>query len=992
MKNIYSLLILICCAQWSFAQSGCPSVNAGPDVTLNCNQTSTTLNASVVANGTTASYAVTAIPYAPPYAYNTGTLINVGTDDIWSALITLPFNFCFYNNNYSQIVVGSNGLISFNTAYAGAFCPWSFTASCPSASLPLNSIYGPYHDYYPTSVGNIRYALLGAYPCRTFVVNYDHIPEFSCTTQISTSQIVIYESTNIIEVYILNKALCSTWNSGNAIIGIENASGTAGLAAPGRNTGSWSAANEAWRFTPTGPSNVVVNWLQGINTIGTGTSISVSPTTTTTYTAEAVYTCCNGNVVTVTDNVVVTPNLSYSLSVTPTHPTFCQGGSVTLTASGSSTNYTWTPSTGLNTTSGPTVIASPTVSTNYVVTGSNGVCTGTDTVFVTVSPHPVITATGSTICTGNSGTVTASSSVTGTTYVWSPSGSTSNPLTVSPTATTSYKVIGTAAGCKDSTTATVTVNPLPLIHVDNDTICNGFTAQLTAQNGVSYIWEDSSTVNPRNISPIITSTYYVTGTDANGCKNKDTAMVIVNNNPTITVNPVTICAGATTSLTASGALTYVWNTTATTNPLVITPPATAIYSVTGTDQNGCVGTDTALVTILPQPILTATGSTICLGDTGTVTAFSNTPGTTYIWVPTGDTANPISVNPITTSNYTVIGTASGCLDTTSATVIVNPLPAISVNDDAICEGFTAQITAANGVTYVWEDFTTINPRNVNPTITSTYYVTGTDANGCVNVDSATVVVHPNPVVIVDPESICIGGTASLMASGANTYNWSTNATSNPLVVSSSATTIYYVTGTDLNGCIGTDSALLSVYPKPVASFQPNPTVTTTDNPTVSFYNSSTGGSSWLWDFGDLNSPENTSFEISPSHTFSSYGYFPVWLIVESDFGCKDSTVRNVTVENPFTVYIPNAFSPNNIGGNEIFLPTGVGIDVNSYEMVIYDRWGELVFKTTNLFEGWNGRKNNTGIELTPGVYVYLINLRQIAGLKHSYTGHVTLIH
>ena len=777
MKKISIFILIIFSGIIAFAQPGCPSINAGPDVALNCNQTCANLNATVVATGTTATYSVIAVPYAPPYAYNTGTLISVGTDDIWSGLITLPFNFCFYDNNYSQIVVGSNGIISFNTAYAGQSCPWAFTASCPSASLPLNSIYGPYHDYYPTSVGNIRWALLGTYPCRTFVVNYDHIPEFSCTTLLSTSQIVIYESTNIIEVYMLDKQPCATWNSGNAIVGIQNSTGTIGLAAPGRNTGSWSAHNEAWRFTPNGPPNYTVTWYQGINSLGTGNAITVCPTATTTYTAEAVYINCNGNAVTVSDNVTVTPNMNFNLSVTPTNPTFCQGDNITLTASGTSTSYTWTPSTGLNIDTGATVIANPNVSTAYVVTGTNGVCTGTDTVFVTVNPIPVLMATGSVICFGDTGTVTANSTEANTTYLWSPTGDTINPIVVNPTVTTTYKVIGTAAGCKDSTTANVTVNPLPLINVDNVTICNGFAAQIVATNGITYVWEDTTTLNPRFVEPTQTTTYWVIGTDANGCKNIDSSIVIVNNSPTVNVDPVAICKGVSTTLTATGADTYIWSNSLTGSPIVVSPSSTTIYTVTGS----------------------------------------------------------------------------------------------------------------------------------------------------------------------------------------------------------------------ILGCTGTDTAMVTVYPKPVAAFQPNPALTTTDNPIVNFFNSSSGGSQWFWNFGDFNSSNNTSFDINPTHSFSSYGSFSIWLVAVSDYGCTDSTVRNVIVENPFTFYIPTAFSPNGEGNNEMFIPQGVGIDLALYEMTIFDRWGELIFKTYNLFEGWNGKKNNVGSTLPSGTYIYHFKVRQIEGIKHNYSGHVTLI-
>jgi len=184
---------------------GCPNVNAGPDQQINCVGTST-LVASPLHTGQTNTYLVSSIPYAPPFPFNTGTPIMVNIDDRWSSVIQLPFNFCFYGNTYNQIVVGSNGVISFHTAYAGGTCPWAFTASIPSPSLPLNAIFGPYHDIDPAVGGLLFQSVIGTYPCRTFVVNYHQIPMYSgaCNSMLATHQIVLYETTNGIEVYMQN--------------------------------------------------------------------------------------------------------------------------------------------------------------------------------------------------------------------------------------------------------------------------------------------------------------------------------------------------------------------------------------------------------------------------------------------------------------------------------------------------------------------------------------------------------------------------------------------------------------------------------------------------------------------------------------------------------------------------------------------------------------------------------------------------------------------
>jgi hypothetical protein len=264
------------------------------------------VEATVFETGLTTSYEVCAIDYAPPFPFNAGTPFSVGVDDVWTGLINLPFNFCFYGNIYSQAVVGSNGLISFNAAYANGFCPWAFTATVPNAILPLNSIFGPYHDIDPSVCGDAKYAILGTAPCRAFVVSFDNICQFDCTYLISSHQIVLYETTNVIEVYIESKPTCFGWNSGNAVIGIQDASGANGTVAAGRQTGPWSATNEAWRFTPNGAPNFEVDWFEGQTYIGSGLTVEVCPEEPVhTYIAIATYTNCDGSEVQVLDDVNV---------------------------------------------------------------------------------------------------------------------------------------------------------------------------------------------------------------------------------------------------------------------------------------------------------------------------------------------------------------------------------------------------------------------------------------------------------------------------------------------------------------------------------------------------------------------------------------------------------------------------------------------------------------------------------------------------------------
>ncbi|MFT5305931.1 MAG: gliding motility-associated-like protein [Chitinophagales bacterium] len=375
--------------------TGCPQVEAGPDLIIPCTQTTANLNASVFNVGETTTYGVSAIAHAPPIAYSAGggTAVSVNTDDVWSGVVNLPFPFCFFGQTYNSCLIGSNGAISFNVASAGGYHPWPFSASVPSTALTTGgNIFGPYHDIDPSVAGSVQYHIMGAAPCRTFVVSYNSLAHYDCTNLRSTHMMVLYETTNVIEVYVNNKQTCNSWNSGNTVIGIQNAAGSAGYAAPGRNTGNWTITTpEAWQFAPTGvPIYSAIEWFQGATSLGTGSAITVSPSgSTTTYTARTTYTRCDGLQIPVEDDVVVNFD-GVNVSVTPSNTFTCAGANTTLTASSpTATSYSWSPG-GLT---GAIVNVSPTTTTTYTVTATNSAngCTATASATINVA-QPVSTA------------------------------------------------------------------------------------------------------------------------------------------------------------------------------------------------------------------------------------------------------------------------------------------------------------------------------------------------------------------------------------------------------------------------------------------------------------------------------------------------------------------------------------------------------------------------------------------------------------------------
>ncbi len=236
----------------------------------------TALTATYFEGKATTSYTVSSIPYAPSFPFTGGTYINSNADDTWSSAVNLPFGFSFFNTNYTQILVGSNGLITFGTALnnPNGFCNWSFNQTIPNTNFPiLNAIYGVYQDTNISAppvtnplIQNVNFYVLdtgvNVAPNRVFVANFNELPAYSCdgSNGLQTSQIVLHETTNIIEVIINKRTPCTTWISGNGVVGIQNSTGTLAYVPPGRNTGSWSATNEAWRFTPAGAPTTQLNW------------------------------------------------------------------------------------------------------------------------------------------------------------------------------------------------------------------------------------------------------------------------------------------------------------------------------------------------------------------------------------------------------------------------------------------------------------------------------------------------------------------------------------------------------------------------------------------------------------------------------------------------------------------------------------------------------------------------------------------------------------
>ena len=561
----------------------------------------------------------------------------------------------------------------------------------------------------------------------------------------------------------------------------------------------------------------------------------------------------------------VTISSSSTTSVTVNSQTICAGTTAILTATPSAGggSFSWTP--GGQTT--PTISVSPGSTTSYSVTYTLAGCSVTNNGIVNVKPLPTVTVNSPTICNGQTTTLTANGA---TTYLWN-TGSTANPLIVSPTSNTNFTVTGTTNGCTNTAVSNVTVNAQPTITVNSPTICSGQTATITAIGATSYIWNTGATNNSLSVAPTTNMSFTVTGT-ANGCTNTAVSNLAVNAQPTITVNSPTICSGQVATITATGATSYTWNTGTINNSLSVSPLINTSYTVVGATNN-CTNMAVSNVIVNSNPTLTVNPPSVCAGQTATLTA---TGAASYSWN-TGAITNTISVSPTSTTNYTVLGISVGCTNTAIASVSVIPQPTITVNSATICSGQTATINATGATTYTWNIGSTTNPLSVTPTINTNYTVIGS-SNGCTNTAVSNVVVIDQPTVTVNSSTICIGQSASLLANGASSYVWSTGSTSNSLNITPTSTTNYSVTGST-SGCTNSIVATVSVIPLPNITVN-STTVCSGQSATLT----ATGATNYTWSSG----ASINSITVSPTSNTN-------YTVVGATAGCTNSAVSNVSV-------------------------------------------------------------------------------------------------
>lgn len=390
-------------------------------------------------------------------------------------------------------------------------------------------------------------------------------------------------------------------------------------------------------------------------------------------------------------------------------------------------------------------------------------------------------------------------------------------------------------------------------------------------------------------------------------------------------------------------------------------------------------------------------TTVCHNASVPATAFTSNPaGATFGWsnsnpfigLPASGTGNVPAFTAVNTNNtpvttvITVTPSATGCPGIpTSYTITINPMPTLTTAGSAICSGETTNLSAnasLAGGTYNWAPGNQSSPSISVAPPTSTSYTVSYSVGGCSVSAVANVTVNASPTVSITPLSLCEGNTGTLTAAASpagGTYLWQPSGeTAASILVSPTATSSYNVLYA-LNGCTATAGANVQVNAQPsLALSASGNTISPSDHVIIT----ATGGGSYVWSTGSTSS----AIDVNPMRTTTYCATVTV------TGGCSDVACLDIIVLNASTLEIPNVFTPNGDGVNDVFHTRNVNI--TSYNLNIFNRWGESVFKTTDVAKGWDGTIN--GKDVPDGTYLFLLEAKGADDVIYNKTGHVTLVH
>ncbi|HQQ95393.1 MAG TPA: GEVED domain-containing protein [Bacteroidia bacterium] len=431
----------------------------------------------------------------------------------------------------------------------------------------------------------------------------------------------------------------------------------------------------------------------------------------------------------------------------------------------------------------------------------------------------------------------------------------------------------------------VNILPSPTITTSGGgSICPGQPFVITGGGASTYTYTSPTGTTSgasTTVSPIVNTTYTVSGTGANGCISPAALMATLTVNslvsPTLVVSatPTAYCVGGTASLSVSGANTYTWNTASNATMIVVNPSVSTTYTVTGTGTNICNGVKTITLVVNPLPTVAVSPATPSVCSLSTIN-FTASGASTYTWNG-GPSGNTVALTPTTSTVYTVIGTsAAGCTSSLTVPVLTYSLPIVNVSpaSASVCVFAGANFTASGAVTYTWNNQVTTPTITVYQSANTNYTVTGSSPDGCKTSATVAVTTYSLPVLSLTPNftTSCPNFPVTVSVTGASTYTWSDASTSTSAVFTPSAPMQYTVTGTNALGCTSSTTGIINTFPSPTITLVPaSATVCSTSSVSIA----ASGANTYTWSTGS-NSPTvtlspsvNTTYSVSATETVNN---------------------------------------------------------------------------------------------------------------------------
>lgn len=1085
----------------SRAQSCIPTNINNAVFNFSCGINCDTVSLQVPNLKASSDYILNTIPFTPfPFTSPTGIELPVlYADDEYSAIIPLPFGFCFYDSLFSKVVVGSNGLITFDTTNAlcanawtiNPLIPYALGTQCSSVSTyyPKASIMAAFSDLDPRLIASppdrkIEWRIEGSAPCRKLIVNFYKIGVFgnnACGLNTpNVFQIVIYESSGLIDLYFERKACYSSTNAGKAILGIQDWTRTKAVAGVGKNATLWNLQNEAYRFTPNSGATRFVKaelfnlsntfiaiadtatTMQGLldisfpNVCPTGTTqqfivkttylgcpgpdipvflvsldtITINKTNSLNATAVATnINCLSGEGGTIIYNVPVgsgVPPYQFSLNggtlqsgnyfsglaagtytVFATDPNGCsstQNVAITLTGNiGVSVNSIPTSCAGIN---NGVITISPSGGMSPFQYSLNGGAPQSSNIFSNLSPGSysilvtdalgcggnqvanvlqgagitAIFTTTATACAGiNNGSITATPASGSAPFQYSlNSGAWQSSANFPGLAAGLYTIsVKDANNCISNFSVNVPVGaPLNATIVLTDVSCFGGTngsINVTVTNGTgpfqyslnNIVWQASNV-----FTNLIAGTYTVYFKDNNPCSNSLTVSVLQPSvlSATTVLQPV-VCNGQNNgviTITAlGGTAPYLYSLNGTlyqaSNIFNVSAGSFTVYVK---DSKNCIQTQVVNVS---QPNALNVSSNISNascdgGNDGVITVTGNGGNGGFQYSIDGTNFQLSNVFNVAPGSYTIsVKDIKNCIATQNVTVgLNNNLTLTPAADKILCEGSSVQLNVSTNATqFLWTPSTALSSTTVqnpiaNPVTTTQYFVTATLGRCSAN---DTIIVNVNVAPIPDAGldgDICYGQTFLLRGSGGIQFQWTPAMYLNSVLLQNPTSTpnqtiTYSLSVVDANGCpsLIQDQVIVKVTPPIIVRTYPKDTIVYAGDQFQLLATSIGTNYNWLPPLG-LNNPNTPN----PVLTVSTDILFTV--VASTSAGCKGESTVNIKVYKGPDIYVPSGFTPNNDGKNDKLIPFPVGIKELKYFRV-YNRWGQLVYSTKTLNEGWDGR-------------------------------------